>query len=281
MTSLISKPRSIALGATVLGVALLLAGCAADTPTSSAPASTSAPRAQGAGGSGAGGGGVFGEIAAVNGSTLQVQSQSAQTAVNVSASTTVLQTEKGSLSDVTVGSCVVASSFGGPGSSAAPSTSGAVTSVTISPATNGTCTGFGGGFGGRGFGGGGGGTRTPRPTPTRTRTFTPPVAGVVTAVSGDTITVTPSRTGSGSTSGPKTVTTASTTVFTVTSKVTSAALTVGRCAAVRGPADSSGAVTATSVTVSDPGANGCTQPFGRRPGGGAPGGSTGTGGGNA
>jgi hypothetical protein len=56
---------------------------------------------------------------------------------------------------------------------------------------------------------------------------------------------------------------------------------VGKCATAVGTADSTGAVTARSITLSTAGANGCTTGFGRfgggagGAGGGAPGGSTG------
>ena len=260
-----STPRRIALGAVIVGIACLLAGCSAAAPA--APAATQTRQGGGSFGQNGvpGGGGVFGQIAAVNGNTLQVQSQSAQTAVDVSASTIILQTSTASATDVTVGSCIVASAFPAAGSSASPSSSGAVTSVAISPATNGNCAG-GLRVGPRN------GTRptaSPRPSAPRNRTFTPPVAGLVTGVSGSTITVSV-KSAAGATS-TKDVTTTSSTAYTLTSSATSAALTVGRCAAVRGATDSAGAVTATSVTVSDPGANGCTAGFGRRGGtGGVP-----------
>lgn len=268
MSTSITKPRRLALGAAVLGVALLLAGCSA-AAAPAAPSSTQSRQAggqagQGGRGAGFGGGGIFGQIAAVTGNTMQVQSSTAQTAVTVAPTTTVLQTAKGSIADVTVGACVVASSFGGGAAGSTPTLSagGAVSSVAITPVVNGACTGgFGGGFGG------GTGTRpsnrpstSPRPSAPRNRTFTPPVAGKVTAVSGSTITVAADANG---TTSSKTVTTGSSTTFTVTAKATSAALTVGKCATVRGAADSAGTVAATSVTVSDPSANGCAAPFGR------------------
>lgn len=274
MNTHLSTSRRIALGSAVVGLALLLAGCsAAAAPSSAGQSAQSARGAQGAGSGGPGGGGIVGQIAAVTGSTLQVQSQSEQTAVDVTASTTVLQTAKSDLSAVTVGSCIVASTFGAPGSTATAAPSGTVTTVSITPAANGKCTGgFRGGArqGGRNF------TASPRPSAPRNRTFTPPVAGLVSAVSGSTITVT--VTGTGGTTSSKTVTTGTSTTFTLTRKATPAALTVGRCAAVRGSADSSGAVTATSVTVSDPVAGSCTTGFGRR--GGFGGGFGGNGGGN-
>ncbi|MFI5060824.1 MAG: DUF5666 domain-containing protein [Actinomycetales bacterium] len=260
-----SKPRRIALGALIVGIACVLAGCSAAAPA--APAASRAGHAPGSFGRNGipGGGGIFGQIAAVNGNTLQVQSQSAQTAVNVSASTTILQTAKATASDVTVGSCIVASAFPAAGSSASSSPSGAVTSVSISAATNGTCTGGGFRFGPRN------GTRpsaSPRPSTPRNGAFTAPVTGLVTAVSGSTITV--SVKNSSGAASSKEVTTSSSTAYTLTSSATSAALSVGRCAAVRGATGTSGAVAATSVTVSDPGANGCSAGFGRGGGRGGP-----------
>jgi hypothetical protein len=65
---------------------------------------------------------------------------------------------------------------------------------------------------------------------------------------------------------------------TQTVPATSAAAVVGQCARAIGPANSVGAITAKSITISKPGANGCRTGFGGRFNGG---GTNGTGTGNA
>ena len=70
------------------------------------------------------------------------------------------------------------------------------------------------------------------------------------------------------------VTLTSTTTFTQRTTASSTDLAVGKCATAIGTADSTGAVTARSITISTPGASGCTAGFGGfrgGAGGGAPG----------
>jgi hypothetical protein len=55
-----------------------------------------------------GGGGVSGEIAAISGSTLQVQDSESQTAVSYTDTTTITRTVAAALADVTAGVCVTA-----------------------------------------------------------------------------------------------------------------------------------------------------------------------------
>ncbi|UJP39931.1 hypothetical protein [Cellulomonas palmilytica] len=111
-------------------------------------------------------------------------------------------------------------------------------------------------------------------------------AGLVTAVDATTITV-ETTAQDGTTSSATVVVDGSTTVTTTTVGDASA-FEVGRCATVRGEADDSGKVAATSVAVSTPGDDGCSTGFGGfggfggMPGTGGPGGSgAGQGGGDA
>jgi hypothetical protein len=61
------------------------------------------------------------------------------------------------------------------------------------------------------------------------------------------------------------VTTSSTTTYSQTSHTDSSSLAVGKCVTARGSADQTGAITATSISIRTPGANGCA--FGRFGGG--------------
>jgi hypothetical protein len=102
----------------------------------------------------------------------------------------------------------------------------------------------------------------------------------VTGVNGSTVTV--------SETDPRTkkassvvVTLTSTTTFTQRTTAAASDLAVGKCATAVGTADTTGAVTARSITISTPGANGCTTGFGGfrggagGAGGAAPGGAAG------
>jgi hypothetical protein len=240
--------------------ALLLSGCAATAGTpSSTPASSGQP-AQST--QAPGGGGISGTIAAVSDGTLQVQGGTTQTAVNYTATTTITQAVAAVASDVTVGSCVTGITT--PGASSGT----AATTVAITTAVGGTCPAPGPRGGAPG--GGQGGVR-PSGAPNGTRPsgapgggrFTPPVSGTVTAVTGTTITVSTT-----SQSGSK-ITLDGSTKYTKSQAATSAALVVNECVIAAGKADTSGNFAATSLAVSDPGANGCS--LGGRPGAGNPG----------
>ncbi len=172
--------------------------------------------------------------------------------------------------------------------------------VAVTKPTNGSCdAGFGGGTGTR-----------PSGAPTGTRTALGPRAAAASPVRpaaparappdglrdadrscrcpGSTLVVA-SRTFTGGASGSsgsaattnKTITLASTTTITEDETATSTAVVVGKCASAQGTADSSGAVTATSVAITNPVNGACTAGFGGfggfgGRGGGAGGGAGGT-----
>jgi hypothetical protein len=73
----------------------------------------------------------------------------------------------------------------------------------------------------------------------------------------------------------KTVDVSGSTTFTQTQAAAATDLAVGKCVQALGSADSTGAITATSISISTPGASGCTSGFGRRGGTGAGTGTTG------
>lgn len=259
----------------ILGVTagvLLLAGCSAgagstDTPTTSAstsPAPTTGgeqqPRM----------GGVSGEIVLAQDGLVQVQNTQSQTAVRYTAATTVQQRVTVALSDIAVGSCVVA----------IVGDDGTATTVSVSDPVDGACTtGFGGGQRGGQFPGGQGGTRpsgapTTMPTDGGAPTAMPSVApsgapgdrqggfdgtfvtGTVAAVSGTGLTVTAD-------SGSSDVVVGSTTVLTGSEAADASAIAVGMCLTAQGKADDAGGFDATAITVSTKGADGCsTRGFG-------------------
>lgn len=284
--------------ALVVGAALVLTGCASHGSTNAAGTSSSNGQSQsqgqrqGQGGfAGQGGGGTFGQIAAVDGTTLQVQDASSQTAVSYSTSTKISKTVSVALSAVKVGECITASTTPASGSPSSSSTSSdaAVTSVAISQPSGGSCTtGFGGqrGAGGQGGQGGQGG---PRPTdragsrpsvrPSGAASgrfgggnFVMPTSGKVTAVSGSTITVDALDFQTQKTSSKK-VTVDESTTYTETQTGAASDLVVGQCVIALGKADDSGTVTATALTVSAPVNGSCTTGFGGRGfGSGRPGG---------
>lgn len=265
----ISAKTAKTAGVTVLtGVAVLtLAACGGsasgtDTPSSlGVPSQSAAPQFSGANGL----------IASVSGSTLQVQSQTAQTAVTFSGSTAITATKSVALASVRVGDCVIANGSDADGSLTA-------TTIRISEPVNGECTtggpqgglpdrpqggtppsGFPGGGtppsgapGGQGPGGGAGFTVA---------------SGKVTAVSASGLTLSGQllTVGSGASPSPSqgsvTVIAGSDTTVTKEVAATRAALVVGQCARAIGQADAKGTIAATSINVSAPVDGSCQTGF--------------------
>lgn len=290
-----SRTRSRALLALPASAALLalLVACSDDAAQTAPEVSTTqAPAGDQQADEMPGGGGTSGEIAAVSDLLMQVQGDDGQTAVSWDAGTTITQSVAGTLADVTVGSCVVTVGASGDDSTAA------ATSVTVTAATDGECSGgFGGGAGGGMPGGSGGGSgdgerpsgmpsgapdgampeggELPDGAPTGQPDgdgggggFGTVTAGLVTAVDGSTITVQQIGEDS-STTG--TVTVDGSTTYTTTVTADSSAIAVGLCVTAIGEADSSGQVAATSLALSEAGDSGCSTGFG----GGMPGGGRG------
>ncbi|UOR02323.1 hypothetical protein MUN77_03090 [Leucobacter allii] len=291
----------------VLGLgALALSGCSAsDATASDDTAGDSAATAQ----EEAGPRGVSGEIALVDGDVLQVQDSDSQTAVAFGDDTAITAEVAAALSDVVEGVCVSAVS-GSDDSSAA-------TSITITDAVDGSCAG---GMGG-GFGGAGGGT-PPEGGPEAASESGAPAdgapadgempempqdgadgsgeapegmpeggfggftGGLVTAVSGSTITVESTAMGMPGADGAdgdadtgadaaeaetETVelTVDDATAYTKTVDADSSALVVGACVTAQGEYADEGFV-ASAIAVSEAGEDGCSTGFGGM-GGGRPG----------
>jgi len=195
--------------------------------------------------------GAAGEIAAIDGRTLQVQSpMSGQVAVTYTGSTTFTAQVEARASDLEVGDCVMVSGEGDD--------TVAATSVRITLAVDGSCTPTM-------RGGPGGGPRVqegeaPQGMPTDVPTDVPSGApdgvmmagafGKVSAIGASGFTVESTLPGQSDTT-TRQVTTSATTTWTDTVQATSAALKVGKCVTAEGTKDDAGAVTAKTIAVSD------------------------------
>ena len=267
-TSSTARKVAVACGSGLLLLGAGACGSAAGGTTGNA-ASGEQPQTQSFGG-GPGGQGGFpgadGKIAAVSGSTAQVQSRSnGQVAVTWNGSTTFTKQVAASLAGVKVGSCVMVLPTSDTASSgdAAAATTVAAAAVTVTQKTGGTCTG---GFGGRGPAGqapkldgqGPGGGQLPEGgAPGGNGSARPQLRGFggafgeVTAVSATGFTVKSSRP-SGTEETNVTVTVSGTTTYTATAQGAASDVKVGLCMRANGTADDSGAITATTVALTNP-----------------------------
>ena len=302
---MIQTSRSLRLqlpyrGLLVTGAGLLLiaglAACGGGSKAAANGTNSIVPLPSGSRGPGAGRGGpapaAYGMAAAIAGNSVEVQDPATgQVTVTFTASTRFIQTKSATITALVVGDCVTA--IGQRSTSATPAPSGSsgagrptsftAASVSIEPAVNGSCAaGFGGGGfggGGGGFGGGGGGGFTGRPSgsPRPSGSFSRGAGGgfggggfgglangKVSQLSGDTMSVLVTGRGGQSDTTDQVTLTASTS-YTETAAVNSTALKVGECVTAIGSTGSTGAVSATRITLSTPGPNGCTVGFGRRP----------------
>ena len=288
----LSHPALVTLTAAV--AALALAGCSSSGGSGSTP-TPSASALRGGGAPSAQGGrvpGVFGTVAAVDGTTLQVQGNGEQTAVVYSARTTMTAQVATSSSALAVGDCVSvrtapdASTATTSPSAANEATTLAATTVTI--VSSGGCDAAAGGADGFPAGGlPGGGTPpsgmpsgAPSGMPSGMPSGGPPggrgfgglgAIGEVTATSsgsftlnrtmpgrpgGETSTAAPTASAS---STPVTVTYQADTSFLTTTKATAAAITVGSCVRATGDTDDTGTLTATTLALSTPTDGSCTS----------------------
>ncbi len=246
-------------------------GTATGAPTAAAPTATASrtPRTPG----------VSGLIAAVDGSTMQVQTQSKQTAVTWTPTTVFAQLTPGALADVTTGSCITVRADATGSDAAAAGGPVTAVSVSVSPAVAGAAGCLSGDARGQGglpagatgrpsrpTGDGPGGTDGPGPGGPGGRGSV--VIGVVTGVGGQGFTVeglhiggfaTP---GAGAGASPTTasieVTTSAQTTVTVTRAAAGADVKVGGCANAQGAADPTGAITATRIVLSAAVQGACT-----------------------
>jgi hypothetical protein len=230
-------------------LALAAAACGGSSSASSQPPTTRGPSSSN---QPANPPGAFGTVAAVSGSSLEVQNPTnGQVTVNVTPTTTIRQTVSGTAADLVPGVCVAANA--GQGTTATPGQPFTARSVAISqPGANGCTAGPGGGFGG------GNGPRAGSANGNRNGNRMGRFAGAfgkVTSVSAPTFVV--QRTDRNGANTTTTVTTDSSTTFSKVVTASQSALAVGQCVTAVGPADQTGAVTANSITIRPPGPNGC------------------------
>ncbi|MGH9056044.1 MAG: DUF5666 domain-containing protein [Acidimicrobiales bacterium] len=295
-----------AVAPAVLALAAILAACGGSPTKVSASPTTTVANRSGLGGSGRGGPrgpAASGQVASITGSSMEVQSQaSGQETVSWTSSTRFVDTATAPSSALAAGDCVTVTGT----RSGSTLTARSVEITTAS--SKGSCTA--GAFGGaRGFGGGfarsgsgGGAASGSRPTFPANGGSLPAVAanlgfatGKVTAVSGPALTIdgysiNPGsfRPRSGSTSSSTTVPATTTirvvltssTAYMERSEGSAANLAVGDCVTAQGSTDSTGAVSATSVSIT-PAVNGICSSFGFGRGGGGASGGGGTAGSGA
>lgn len=263
--------RLVPVVAVGLLAALTACGGGGSASTSASANSSSSPagaaRASGVGQAPAG---TSGTVAAVSASNAQVQNPTdGQVTVNYSATTRFTRTVPATRARVTVGSCVTVTSTNTASPSSVPVTALTAQVVTVTPATAGSCTAQGAGFGG--FRGGGIGSPAPgasssTPSPGARRAGNR-VFGKVTSASAAGFVVQGRVGGRNGSAADVAVTVNPATTYTSTAVADKSAVTVGSCLSAIGPSDSTGAVTARSVSIRPAGPGGCT--VGRRFGGGA------------
>ena len=208
--------------------------------------------------------GVTGQIAVVTGTTLQVQSTTAQTAVAYTATTPITTVAAATLVDITTGLCATARP--NPDDTTAATTTLTAATIALSTPVNGVCPAGVGGGGGAPGPRGSAPASAPAPAPasgtgSRPAGAGPGANGLITAVSGDTVTIASLAPpgGASPTSTTPTATTSTTTIVTVTTTSsttvtkaqpgTAADLVVGACVTALGTADTTGAITATALTI--------------------------------
>lgn len=254
----LARQLGVACGAVVLLLAASACGSGnAAVGTSGQTTENGVPQGQQQGGPVRQIPGADGKVAAVQGSTAQVQSeQNGQVAVSWTAGTTFTRQVRAKLADIKVGDCVVVAPADQTASgSTTPPTTVTAASVRITPKVDGAC-GFAGRDGGPQVNGGPqGGGQPPSGAPSggsrpQMRGFGGAV-GDVTAVAANSFAVSSQMPGS-STRTTVTVTVGSTTTYTTTAKGTASDVKVGVCVLATGSTDSTGAVTARTIAISQP-----------------------------
>lgn len=267
-------PTIASAGLTAAALALCLSSCGSADPVDSTTTSAAGQAGQAGGDAPMRQQPGSGKVAAVQGSTAQVQGTDGQTAVSWTSSTTFTQQVDGTLADVEVGTCVMVMSSE---TSTDDSATVAASTVRITPAgDDGTCAAGPGGAGGPGGMGGdrpeGMPTDMPEGMPTGMPSGMPSgaprglgglVSGEVTAVTATGFTVDAIAPGSDHATSRK-VAVSDETTFTTTAAAKASDVKVGACVATRGDTDETGAVTATSMQISEAVDGACTMGGGMR-----------------
>jgi hypothetical protein len=188
--------------------------------------------------------GTAGQLVQVSGTKLTLSTTNGDVAVAYTSATVITTTSTGSPGDIVTGTCVAIVGQ--------KDSTGAVTATTVrlSRPVNGSCAlgrpaGAGGGSPRAFPSGGARPSGAPAPNPNAAV-----ISGMVTAVTGDTVTV---RTPAGATSSATVPTTLS---VTESSPATPADLTVNSCLRAVGRKDAQGVVQATALTIQPPNAGG-------------------------
>lgn len=282
------RRRAVPTAAAAVSLAVLLTACGGGSSTKAVSASrTTTPSASSGAPAGGGFPGVVGSVAALSGSSMEVQNPaSGQTTVNWNGSTTFTETVALTAAQLAAGDCVAVTGT---------TTNGAITARSVSvssPSASGHCTA---GFGRRVARGGTPGSFPGRRVPSGSV----PAGGrgrsgggaflaggdfasgkVVSSSATSLVIYGTSFTGAGRTPQTSTPPTTaapadiafaltSSTTFTEVKPATSSGLAVGDCVTATGPADSTGAVTARIVRIASTGGQSCTARFGRFGGGSA------------
>lgn len=237
----------LAVAALGIGAVLAVAACGSAAAGTTTPSPT--------GGSNSNGrlarNGASGQLVQISGMTLILSNANGDTTVTYTGSTVISQTSTGTVSDIATGVCITALGQ--------KDATGHVTAatVTVRNASNGSCAGggtiFGGGGGGAFGGGGSGAARSPNPSfsPRALPANVGTARGLVTGVSGTSVTVQQPDGTSITITVPTTVRVAK------IDTVPSSALQTGECVAAAGTKDASGAVAARSLTIVPAGPSGC------------------------
>jgi hypothetical protein len=236
--------RIVVLVAATVGLVAAACGSAAGAATT---ASTSPSPARGAQFRN----GASGQLVQVNGQTLILTGASGDITVTMTATTTFSRTATAVLADIVPGQCIVAT---GQKDSAGMLTA---TTVRLSPKPSAGCNAVR-------LGPSPPPGASPRPIPSGqpAQPPLPVVSGEVTGAAGISITVMTN-------SGSQTITVPTVATVTRTLSASSTDLRTGECLRATGPADSSGAVQATSIAITPAGPSGtCTTGFGGGFGGG-------------
>jgi len=237
--------KRLVIAAPVAAAVLTLAACGSSAAPSTSPSSNGNSSARNGGANGPGGlrrNGAAGELAQINGTTLILNTTNGDVTVDYTSSTTITRTRTGALADIVSGSCLIAT-----GTKDATGTLVAST-VRLSQPVNGACT-LGPG-GNRPPGAGRNPNATPRPAPAGAPNFAF-AAGKVTTVNGTAVTLQPASGAAQTVTVPTTVTVSESNVDTASD------LAVGDCIQAAGSKDSSGKVTATSLSIVPSGPTGC------------------------
>ena len=193
-------------------------------------------------------GGAEGALVQMKGTTLTLVSTSGtDVTVTYTSSTPITETSTGSYQDITTGSCIT-----GTGTKDATG-SVTVSSVTVSPEVNGSCAlrSFTGGSPGAFPSGRPSFSFSPRATPSGIPANFAAVRGLVTAVTGTSVTVQSAQGTS------QTVTVPTTVKVSMSAQGSDSDLTNGVCVLATGSRDQAGSVSARSLSIVPPGPSGC------------------------